>query len=304
MMPVVAVLLQSESFSDVWPKLAAAAGARLRLGEKVPELGALDEACCVVVAAGGVAGRMGHVLPTLLATGAMSVAVVGATADHRVACELLRTGADNYFALPGDFSRLREWLLQQVTRAREEARARALAGAAREQHGFGRMIGRSECLRSVLERAGKVVRHGNGTLLITGETGTGKELLAQAIHYNGPRARKPFVAINCAAISTSLVESELFGHEFGHEKGAFTDAHLAKPGLFEVAHGGTLFLDEVGDLLLGLQAKLLRVLEERRVRRLGSVSDVAMDVRLIAATHADLAAAVEWDASGATCSIG
>ncbi|MBA2670393.1 MAG: sigma-54-dependent Fis family transcriptional regulator [Gemmatimonadetes bacterium] len=289
MLPAVSILLQSESFSDVWPKLATSAGATLRLGEKVAEMEPLAESCCVVVAAGGVADRVGHVLPTLSAAGAPPVAVVGISTDHRLACSLLRAGADNYFALPGDLDLLREWLMQQVARRQEEARARALAEASREQHGFAQLIGRSAALRSVLERAGKVVRHGTGTLLITGETGTGKELLAQAIHYNGPRASQPFVAINCAAIPASLVEAELFGHE----KGAFTDAHLARPGLFEMAHGGTLFLDEVGDLPLGLQAKLLRVLEERRVRRLGSPQDVAVDVRLIAATHTDLAAAVE-----------
>ena len=126
---------------------------------------------------------------------------------------------------------------------------------------------------------------GRATVMITGETGTGKELLAQAIHYNGPRSRQPFVPVNCSAIPANLLESELFGHE----KGAFTDARAAKPGLFEVADGGTLFLDEVATLPLELQGKLLRVLETMEVRRVGGVRDTKVDVRILAAANVDLA---------------
>ncbi|MBW3552650.1 MAG: sigma 54-interacting transcriptional regulator, partial [Gemmatimonadetes bacterium] len=115
-----------------------------------------------------------------------------------------------------------------------------------------------------------------------------KELLAQALHYNGPRGDQPFVEVNCTALPANLLEAELFGYE----KGAFTDARAAKPGLFEAAHRGTLFLDEIGDLPLDLQGKLLRVLEERRVRRLGALKSVDVDVRIVAATNVDLAAAV------------
>ncbi len=125
-------------------------------------------------------------------------------------------------------------------------------------------------------------------MLLTGETGTGKELLAHAIHFNGPRGAGPLVELNCNAIPHNLLESELFGHE----KGAFTDARAAKPGLFEAADGGTLFLDEIGDLPLALQGKILKALEEKEVRRVGAIRSRTVDVRIIAATHADLAAAV------------
>jgi two-component system response regulator HydG len=173
-----------------------------------------------------------------------------------------------------------------------EARGRVEAGryAAEERDatGFDAIIGRSTALLQALDVAKRVAKHRDVTVLLGGETGTGKELLARAIHYCGPRAAQPFMEINCAAIPEHLLESELFGHE----KGAFTGAVAAKPGLFELAHGGSLFLDELGSLPLELQAKLLRALEARVIRRVGGQEQKVFDVRVMAATHVDLRAAV------------
>jgi transcriptional regulator with GAF, ATPase, and Fis domain len=153
------------------------------------------------------------------------------------------------------------------------------------RYGFEQIIGRSPLLRDVLTRAAKVART-ETTVLITGESGTGKELVARAIHYASPRADGPFVAINCAALPDTLLESELFGHE----RGAFTGADRQKPGRFELAAHGTLFLDEIGDLSASLQVKLLRVLQEREFQRLGGTATLKADIRLIAATNRELTA--------------
>jgi transcriptional regulator with GAF, ATPase, and Fis domain len=152
-----------------------------------------------------------------------------------------------------------------------------------DRYGFEQIIGRSPLLREVLSRAAKVART-ETTVLITGESGTGKELVARAIHYASPRADGPFVAVNCAALPDTLLESELFGHE----RGAFTGADRQKPGRFEIAAGGTLFLDEIGELSPAVQVKLLRVLQEREFQRVGGTATLKADVRLIAATNRDL----------------
>ncbi|HQU94077.1 MAG TPA: sigma-54 dependent transcriptional regulator [Pyrinomonadaceae bacterium] len=149
---------------------------------------------------------------------------------------------------------------------------------------FEQIIGESDSIRGVLDLANKVAASQVFSVLLQGDSGTGKDLVAKAMHYGSPRADKPFVAINCAAIPATLIESELFGYE----KGAFTDAKAKKEGLFEQAEGGTLFLDEIGELELGLQAKLLRVLEEGVFRRVGGLKDIRLSVRVVAASNRDL----------------
>jgi len=151
------------------------------------------------------------------------------------------------------------------------------------EYSFEDIVGKSAALRKVLEQVAIVAPTGS-TVLLHGETGTGKELLARAIHNLSPRRQRAFVRLNCAAIPSGLVESELFGHE----KGAFTGALMQKQGRFELADRGTLFLDEIGDISLELQPKLLRALQEREFERLGSTKTIRVDVRLIAATHRDL----------------
>jgi Nif-specific regulatory protein len=158
----------------------------------------------------------------------------------------------------------------------------------RHQFGFDSMVGRSAVMRRVFDQA-RLVAKWNTTVLIRGETGTGKELIANAIHYNSPRARNAMIKLNCAALPENLLESELFGHE----RGAFTGAVESRKGRFEQAHGGTLFLDEIGEVSAAFQAKMLRILQEGEFERVGGSRTIKVDVRIIAATHRDLETAVE-----------
>ena len=286
--PIIAVLRLNESFSEVWPQLAADTGAELRVAGTVTELAPLGAAEAVLVACGGAEEEAFGQIASVAASARVPIVVAGATADHLIAIALVRAGAGDYFALPQDFERLRAWFDEHVRGARARAAAQSLIERERASYDFSNLIGESSELQSALQRASRIIPHADSTVLITGETGTGKELLAQAIHYNGPRAAHPIIEVNCTALPATLLEAELFGYE----KGAFTGANAAKPGLFEAAHGGTIFLDEIGDLSIELQAKLLRALETRQVRRLGSVRTTDLNVRIIAATHVDLADAV------------
>jgi DNA-binding NtrC family response regulator len=214
--------------------------------------------------------------------------LVGTATEYRIAVAAVQRGARDYFALPADRDLLRRSLERDHRASLAAGAAARFAATERKTAGLGSILGSSPALRTVLDQAARVAVRGEVTVLLRGETGTGKELLARAIHYHSPRAAQPFVEINCAAIPGTLLESELFGHE----KGAFTGATAAKAGLFELAHGGTLFLDEVGNLPLDLQPKLLRALESRAIRRVGGRAERRVDVRIVAATHVDLASAV------------
>lgn len=287
--PQIAVLLKSDSFIDIWPRLVGSLKATLLTTESVMELRRMSDLSGIVVSAAGAESETLLLLQQLRVEDGPPIAVVGAEMDHRLAVTMVQRGASNYFALPSEFGALRSWLVERVERAALFLDAQALAADQRKRFDFSQLIGRSLCLERALDRAAKVIPRASAAVLLTGETGTGKELLARAIHYNGPRATEPFVEINCSALPANLLEAELFGFEAG----AFTDARMSKPGLLEVANGGTLFLDEIGDMSLDLQSKLLRVLEAKRVRRLGSLKDVDLDLRIVAATHVDLPLAVE-----------
>ncbi len=277
----------SESFSQLLGEQAAARGLSLVLRPAL-EAGEGVEAAAVLVVAAGVEEEATSQIAEIRARTDAPVVVIGAATEHPLVVTLVRAGAHDYFALPGDVERLGLWFDDVARRQQAHADAAALTEQERASYDFSRMIGESPELKAALQRAARIIPRGDATVLITGETGTGKELLAQAIHYNSPRASRPIVEVNCTALPATLLEAELFGYE----KGAFTGATSAKPGLFESAQGGTLFLDEIGDLTLDLQAKLLRALESRQVRRLGSLRTVTVDARIIAATHVDLTAAV------------
>ncbi len=279
------VLNLSASFGSVWPELARDAGLAMHEISDVADLGQRGGSFALI-AAGGEEERLESLLRANPVP-AIEVAVIGAVPSHRLAVSMVRAGAAEYFALPGDMEVLRSWVRERADKQRTRANAAAFSASEHAKYNFKGILGDSPALKAALDRAARIIPHGAVTVLITGETGTGKELLARAIHYNGPRQSEPFVDINCAAIPEQLLESELFGHE----KGAFTDATSAKPGLFEMANGGTLFLDEIGHLALPLQGKLLRALEERQIRRVGGNRTIPIDVRVVAATHVDLAKA-------------
>lgn len=213
------------------------------------------------------------------------VLIMTSYASMRSAIDAMKLGASDYIAKPFDHDELVE-TVQRVLR--QHSARTAFSGQVASQRTtaserMGQMIGESQVMRSLYTQIRKIAPT-PVTVLIHGESGTGKELVANAIHENSPRAKAPFIAVNCAAIPESLIESELFGHE----RGAFTGAVAARQGLVEAAEGGTLFLDEIGELPLEAQARLLRVIQEREVRRLGSVNSRQIDIRLIAATHRNL----------------
>jgi DNA-binding NtrC family response regulator len=216
----------------------------------------------------------------------LPIIVITAYSTVESAVEAMQQGAYHYVAKPFHMDEI----VVVAARALEAARLRREVGEAhramRERHGIQNIIARSAAMQEIVRLVRKVARSEATTVLLRGESGTGKDMIARAIHYEGPRADRPFLNITCTALPETLLESELFGHE----KGAFTDAKTQKRGLFELADGGTVFLDEIGDMPGALQAKVLRVLEEKSFRRVGGVEDIRVDVRIIAATNRDLEA--------------
>ncbi len=210
---------------------------------------------------------------------ALPVIMLTAQTTADAAVQALRHGARDYI-FKTDLQRLPTTVKNAVSHRRLENRVDQLESAAREKFSLRNIVGRSSQMNAVFEALERVVSS-NVTVLVQGESGTGKELLAKAIHFNSARSKGPFIAINCAAIPENLIESELFGHE----KGAFTGAVNRRIGRIEQANGGTLFLDEIGEMNLNLQAKLLRVLQERTLERVGGSDTVKVDVRVVAATH-------------------
>lgn len=214
--------------------------------------------------------------------------IITAFGTVKTAIEAMKRGAIDYIIKPFKSEHLllvaqkafeRIHLHQEVMRLREVVSA---------PYQFSNIIGKSKPMQDIF-RLIRRVTESTVNIAITGESGTGKEQVAKAIHYNSPRKEKPFIAVDCAAIPEMLLESELFGHE----RGAFTDAKFEKKGLFEIAHGGTIFLDEIGEMPLSLQPKLLRIIQEKKVRRVGATHTFSVDIRIISATNKDLLESVK-----------
>jgi two-component system response regulator HydG len=274
------VIAISEAFSGFWNALANDFDVALDVLGRGDALTTQPETVAVIVAAGGAEREAVRWLESHRVPPGLPTLVVGTDPGRRTAMQLVARGASDYFALPDDLEIFRNAVAAAVT----SGRARTAAASNGHGDAFAGIVGESQALKKELARAARLLPHRNAGALILGETGTGKELLARAIHAGGPRRDAPFVAVNCSALPEHLIESELFGHE----RGSFTDAQAAKPGLFEVADTGTLLLDEIGDLPLSLQAKLLRVLEDKQIRRVGGTKWRTVDVRILAATNDQL----------------
>lgn len=212
-----------------------------------------------------------------------NVILITGQASAETAVEAMKGGAFDYVTKPVNFEKLKVVVAKAVEKSRLVAENLYLRQQLRGKYKFASIIGNSPAIQQVFTRMEKIL-HTDSTVLILGASGTGKELVARAIHFNGPRKEKPFIAINCGAIPADLLESELFGHV----RGSFTGAIADKPGKFELANDGTIFLDEIGTMPMHLQMKLLRVLQEQEIERVGGTRRIKLSVRVISATNADL----------------
>ncbi len=213
----------------------------------------------------------------------LPIIMLSAQGNVEVAVDSLRKGAYDYFAKPIDNKKLEPAIRNALSNYELHKRIEQLQQHVESEYSFDHIISADERMQDVFRLVSKILNN-DITVLIHGESGTGKELIARAIHFNGRRKEKPFVVVNCASIPRELLESELFGHE----KGSFTGAHQRKIGKFELADGGTLFLDEIGEMEMSLQAKILRVIQQREFERVGGNVTIKTDVRILSATNRDL----------------
>ena len=217
------------------------------------------------------------------------VIMMTAYGDIQTSVKAMRLGAYDFVEKPFDFDKLKLTVAKALETVSLKKEIHVFRSQQQAQYGLSNIIGRTPAMQGIFKMVQKISRSDATTVLLQGESGTGKDLVAKAIHYESSRAGDPYLEVNCTSLPETLIESELFGHE----KGAYTDAKSKKDGLFELADGGTVLLDEIGDMPLDTQAKLLKVIENKTFKRVGGVKDVVVDVRIIAATNKDLKSASE-----------